>query len=150
MELASLLAGEPFSDHPFSVCPVIGSLMRSYNDAIEDDRRQQLYPYAARLLGTRSSDAVTEARAEHIRAWMRGNRRPRPKFARTPRWLRWSPSSSSRDEWSGTLAVRTIRRHTAQTHAQVLRLIDELIEIGRPELPEGAPAEERTEQTQPV
>ena len=44
MELASLLAGEPFSDHPASVCPVIGSLMRAYNDAVDDDRRQDLYP----------------------------------------------------------------------------------------------------------
>ena len=29
MELASMLAGEPFSDHPASVCPVIGSLLMS-------------------------------------------------------------------------------------------------------------------------
>ena len=30
MELASMLAGEPFSDHPESVCPVIGSFLRAY------------------------------------------------------------------------------------------------------------------------
>ena len=28
MELASMLAGEPFTDHPASVCPVIGSFLR--------------------------------------------------------------------------------------------------------------------------
>jgi hypothetical protein len=29
MELASVLAGERFSDHPQAVCPVIGALMRA-------------------------------------------------------------------------------------------------------------------------
>jgi hypothetical protein len=135
MELASLLAGERFSDHPLSVCPVIGSLMRSYNDAVEDDCRQELYPYSARLLGTRASAEIAERRAEHMRLWMAGNRRRRPSFPKIPGWLRWSPPSTTRDEWSGNLAVRSIRRHTPETHASVLRLIDELIEIGRPEPP---------------
>jgi hypothetical protein len=43
MELASMLAGEPFSDHPQAVCPVIGSFLRAYNDRIDDRRRQDLY-----------------------------------------------------------------------------------------------------------
>jgi len=51
MELASMLAGEPFSDHPASVCPVIGSCLRAYNDWIDDDRRQDLYRYAAKVVG---------------------------------------------------------------------------------------------------
>jgi len=32
VELASILAGEPFTDHPQSVCPVIGAFLRAYND----------------------------------------------------------------------------------------------------------------------
>jgi hypothetical protein len=47
MELASMLAGEPFSDRPASVCPVIAGFMRAYNDRIDDERRQDLYRYAA-------------------------------------------------------------------------------------------------------
>src|SRR5947209_10781009 len=39
MELASMLAGEPFTDHPQTVCPVIGSFLRAYNDSIDDERR---------------------------------------------------------------------------------------------------------------
>ena len=35
-----MLAGEPFSDQPASVCPVIGSFLRAYNDSIDDGRRQ--------------------------------------------------------------------------------------------------------------
>ena len=48
MELASMLAGEPFSDRPLSVSPVIASFMRSYNDHAGDERRNGLYAYAAR------------------------------------------------------------------------------------------------------
>ena len=48
MELASMLAGEPFSDHPRCACPVIGSFLRAYNDSVDDDRRQDLYAYASR------------------------------------------------------------------------------------------------------
>ena len=54
MELASMLAGEPFNDHPASVCPVLGSVLRSYNDSVDDDARQDLYAYAARVVGTRA------------------------------------------------------------------------------------------------
>src|ERR687885_2466316 len=51
MELASMLAGEPFSDRPQAVCPVIGAYLRSYNDVVDDDRRQDLYRYAAEAIG---------------------------------------------------------------------------------------------------
>ena len=37
MELASMLAGEPFSDRPQAVCPVIGAYLRSYNDVVDSD-----------------------------------------------------------------------------------------------------------------
>src|SRR5436305_11078331 len=63
MELASILAGESFSDHPRSACPVLGTIMRCYNDGIDDDRRQDLYWCAAAVVGTRSR----AARAERIR-----------------------------------------------------------------------------------
>ena len=43
MELASMLAGERFSDRPRSVCPVIAAFLRSYNDQVDDRRRQDLY-----------------------------------------------------------------------------------------------------------
>src|SRR3954454_10508387 len=58
MELASMLADEPFSDQPESACPVVGMVLRSYNDGLDDRRRQDLYPYAARVSGTREPTAV--------------------------------------------------------------------------------------------
>ena len=74
MELASMLAGEPFSDHPVSVCPVIGSCLRAYNDWIDDDRRQDLYRYAAKVVGTRGPHDVQRARAERVTAWRSAKR----------------------------------------------------------------------------
>src|SRR5438270_2247858 len=69
MELASMLAGEPFSDHPRCACPVIGSFLRAYNDSVDDARRQDLYAYAAQVVGSRSSAAVQRARGERLAAW---------------------------------------------------------------------------------
>jgi hypothetical protein len=56
MELASMLAGESFSDAPRSVCPVIAAFFRTYNDRMDDRRRQDVYAYAVRAVGTRSTN----------------------------------------------------------------------------------------------
>ena len=39
MELASMLAGETFTDRPAAVCPVIAGFVRAYNDAADRRRR---------------------------------------------------------------------------------------------------------------
>jgi hypothetical protein len=80
MELASMLAGEPFSDHPQSVCPVIGTFLRTYNDAIDDEGRQDLYEYASLAVGTTApGSGMRETRAsprwhgrDHLIGMMRG------------------------------------------------------------------------------
>ena len=69
MELASMLAGEPFTDQPESVCPVIASFMRAYNDSIDDRRRQDLYEYASKVVGSRASEACSRPAFEHLTAW---------------------------------------------------------------------------------
>ncbi|MBV9796854.1 MAG: hypothetical protein JO039_02305, partial [Solirubrobacterales bacterium] len=69
MELASMLAGESFTDHPTSACPVIGSLLRAYNDYAGDERRQDLYVYAARVVGSRGGRELQRARAERVADW---------------------------------------------------------------------------------
>jgi hypothetical protein len=135
MELASLLAGERFSDHPASVCPVIGSVMRSYNDAVSDPRRQDLYPYAARMLGTRSTTEISELRRARIIAWAREGRPVR----RLPRWRARDAFPEPCRKTAGAIAMSAIRAHTDRTHARVLALLDELIEIGMPPDPEAAP-----------
>jgi hypothetical protein len=134
MELASMLSGESFNDRPQSVCPVIGSFLRAYNDRIDDIRRQDLYAYAAKVVGSRGSQHAQLARAERLNAW-----------ALELRWSRWLQRlvparlrrlvSTPRSELVGSHAVCAIRRHDDKTHAEVLALIDELLTIGGPEPP---------------
>jgi hypothetical protein len=130
MELASMLAGESFTDAPVSVCPVIACFLRPYNDSIDDDRRQGLYDYASRVVGSRAPEPVQWARADHMAAWALAiGQAQRTGIAR-----RLHRRASARHQGTigsiGRHAVRSIRRHTDDTHAAALALIDELLEIG--------------------
>jgi hypothetical protein len=102
MELASVLAGEPFSDHPHSVSPVIATALRAYNDHVDDSRRQGLIAIAAQAVGTRGCWRVERELSERIRRWAAGT----PWGGRRPWWLR-SVSSCA------VLAARDVDRHAA-------------------------------------
>ena len=133
MELASMLAGEQFSDHPACACPVIGSFLRAYNDSIDDDRRQDLYAYASRIVGTRSGLDVQQARAGRLFEWafeLRLRRWPRRLLPRPLRGagLRREPPMDA----VGTHAVHAIAKHTTASHADALALLDQLLAIGQP------------------
>jgi hypothetical protein len=56
MELASLLAGERFSDHPGCAHPVLAAVARSVNDCTTDAGRPALAPLAPAVIGTASDD----------------------------------------------------------------------------------------------
>jgi hypothetical protein len=62
MELASMLAHEPFSDRARSISPTIGAFLRTYNDGLDDERRQDLYPAAAAVVGTAARRSVERDR----------------------------------------------------------------------------------------
>jgi hypothetical protein len=132
MELASMLAGEPFSDHPASACPVIGSFLRAYNDSIDDDRRQALYAFAARVVGSRASINIQRARAERLAEWALDVQRRQWTSRYLPLGrlrmasLRRAPSAHA----VGTFAVRAIPKHTDASHQEVLGLLDELLAMG--------------------
>lgn len=132
MELASILAGEPFSDRPASVCPVIAGFLRAYNDRIDDERRQDLYRYASEAVGTRAHAGVERARERRCLAWASEMRQQR---LRPLRWVTRSSMPSGADrrlglDAAGTYAARSIRRHGDRTHAAALALVDELIAMG--------------------
>lgn len=67
MELASMLAGERFSDCPRAVCPVLAAYLRAYNDAVDDEPRQALYELAALAVGTRGTRHDRRARRAQCR-----------------------------------------------------------------------------------
>jgi hypothetical protein len=131
MELASMLAGEPFSDHPAAVCPVIGACLRAYNDWTDDEHRRDLYPYAAKVVGTCSSGEVEHARSERVIAWTHDvTRRRRRRFPFAPR-LRALVLWPQPDDL-GSRVLHAAARCGRRSHPEVLALIDELIAIGGP------------------
>src|ERR671931_108696 len=71
MELASMLAHEPFSDRARSISPTIGAFLRTYNDGLDDDRRQYLYPVAAAIVSTAARRSVERERVNRCLAFAR-------------------------------------------------------------------------------
>jgi hypothetical protein len=132
MELASMLAGERFGDRPLSVCPVIGAILRAYNDNVDDRRRQDLYRFAADAVHTRRDFTVQRRRADVALDWAceryrrRGGKLP---VAPDPEGVR--------DEIGyyvvGALAGRGARRRrwSDEEHRAMIGLLEELIEIDR-------------------
>ncbi len=136
MELASMLAGEGFSDHPRSVSRPIASFLRSYNDLLDDRRRQDLYAYAAMAVGTANSRSAEDARASRLLTWgdELWERRSRSSLIDRGRRRRVRKERSLEAELAGTYAVHAIGKVGAENHAAALELVDELIAIGtRPE-----------------
>jgi hypothetical protein len=133
MELASMLAGEPFTDHPQSVSAPIASFLRRYNDVLDDRRRQDLYPYAAKVVGSAGRPEVELARVRRLMAWA-------DEMWASRRWpvrcrlggLRRSKARTNHPELAGSYAVRALPRMSATTHAAALALVDELIATGSP------------------
>jgi hypothetical protein len=70
LEAVSYVAGERWTDHPECVCPVLAAFGRSWNDSLNDEDRQMLVPYIPRLVGTRSTPQVEEARAWMATEWL--------------------------------------------------------------------------------
>ena len=134
MELASMLAGEGFTDHPRSVSRPIASFLRGYNDLVDDQRRADLYRYAAQTVGTASSPALENARITHLLTWADGlwqQRSSRSLLGRM-RLRRAVKERSSDPEPAGTYAVHAIGKVSDETHAKALKLVDELIAMGQP------------------
>jgi len=132
MELASMLADERFSDHPASVCPVIGSLLRAYNDSIDDRRRQDLYAYAAKVVGSRGSAQLERERVEYVSAWTAKPGARRWTRFLLPARLRTISPRPPLDVLAAS-AVRSLSAHDDRTHAKMLALIDTLLAMGGPE-----------------
>jgi hypothetical protein len=69
MEWVSYLAGEPHSDDPGCVSPVLRAYCTSLNDSLENRPRQLLRPYLARTIGT-ADDGLDEARSWMALDWL--------------------------------------------------------------------------------
>jgi hypothetical protein len=135
MELASMLAGERFSDRPQCASPVIAGFLRTYNDAVGDDRRQDLYRYAALVVDSRGSADVEFARAARCTAWGRARatdaghglwrRRRLAKAAHLPA----QPTPEDCGSMAARVAAGALRRGDDTAHAAALAFVDELLAI---------------------
>jgi hypothetical protein len=69
MEWVSHLAGEPHSDQPECVSPVLRAFCIALNDGLEDEPRQRLRPYLVRTIGT-AGDGQDPRRAWMALDWL--------------------------------------------------------------------------------
>ena len=79
MEWVSYLAGEPHSDQPTCVSPVLRAMCIALNDGLDQEPRQRLRPYLTRTIGTAEDDLDT------WRGWLAMDWLTR---TYTPAWLR--------------------------------------------------------------
>ena len=70
MEAVSWVAGEPWSDHPSCVSPVIAQFLRSWNDGLDDEGRQRLKPYIERVIDTKGTPEQEQIRGLMAADWM--------------------------------------------------------------------------------
>lgn len=134
MELSSMLAGEPFTDHPRTVSRSLAAFLRSLNDLLDDPSRQRLYAFAATAVGTAGDAAVEAARAERLLAFgdarwaVRANRSLRDRLRRRAALerRRAAPEAAAR------YAIGAIGRLDENTLGMALALAEELIAMGSP------------------
>ena len=130
LELASVLAGDPFDAYPPSVCPVIAAFLRCYNDLLDDVRRQDLIPFAAAIVGTRADKRVEAQRARLCRRWV--VEVAHPGWLDHPVWTLLAFHGWYRHEAAALYAAYVAIEDVQNRHRPALELVDRL--VGRPEL----------------
>lgn len=123
MELASMLAGESFSDRPASTSRVIAAFLRTYNDGLDDTRRQDLYPLASLIVGTAGSRAVERERMSRCLEFARslGARAP---VGRAAIGIASAEGSGS---WAALAALRG--GPSDEAHQRVVEFVRELASV---------------------
>ena len=116
-----MLADEPFSDRAPSISPTIGALLRTYNDGLDDERRQDLYSVAAAIVGTANGRSVERERVGRCLTFALGH------GSRTP--ARRASLALATPEPAGAWAARGALESGA--HDEALELVDELVALGR-------------------
>ena len=98
MEAVAFIAGEEWTDSPECASPVIGAFMRSWNDALNDNDRQDLKRYIRRLVGSKGTPEQ-----ENLRGWMALDWLVR---VHTPVWLRHAGLDEHADRLAGLAEIR--------------------------------------------
>ena len=70
LEAVTVVSNEKFSDRPRTVSKVIEAFLRAWNDALEDEQRQDLKPYIHKVINSVLTDDVEEHRAWQATDWL--------------------------------------------------------------------------------
>src|SRR3954470_6150215 len=119
MELASMLADERFSDRAATVSPVIGAFLRTYNDGLDDVRRQDLYPVAALIVDSAAGRGVEAERVSLCLQFARRLGHPMPHGR--------AALAMASPEAAGSMAALAALR--AQRHAEALAFVEQLVAL---------------------
>lgn len=138
VELASMLAGEKFTDRPDCVCPVIGAFLRSWNDQVGYADRQRLYPYASRVVGTGGFRRISRIRRDiclsyagaDLDHWMLRRAVARLRIRARIAWTVGVFPAIWLKEGAGAYAAHACFRRGGSDEA--FRLLDRLLEVGSP------------------
>jgi hypothetical protein len=128
MELSSMLADEPLTDHPRTVSPVLGALLRGYNDGLDPERRQTLKRYAADCLGTARGRTAERERRRRVRRWLAATDAPGGPVSGLGLWLR----VFDMHHVGRALGFKVREREDAELHHRTLALLDELVAMAGP------------------
>jgi hypothetical protein len=120
MELASMVAHERFSDRSPSISPTIGAFLRTYNDGLDDDRRQDLYAVAAAIVGSVRGRAIERLRVNACLEFALAHGSGLPS--------RRASLAMATPEPAGAWAAMTALESDA--HEDALALVDELVALG--------------------
>jgi hypothetical protein len=128
------------------VCPLVAAVVRAYNDAVDDRRRQDLYRFAADAVGTRGDFTLQRKRAEvALHHALQHARRPGAsqkalQHARRPGAAQDAPDPEAGPEEIAEHVVRSLarrpgsrsprRRWDDASHAEMLLLLERLIATG--------------------
>jgi hypothetical protein len=138
VELASMIADEPFSDRPRCVDRVIGAFLRGWNDRAGYADRQRLYPYASQVVHTGGYRRISRIRRDRCLSWA-GAKLDRGAVGRLAARL----AMRARIAWSVGLWPAVRLKEGAGAYAarvcfgrggseEAFALLDELLAIGGP------------------
>ena len=119
-----MLADEPFSDRPASASPVIAAFLRTYNDGVDDERRQDLYPLAALIVGTARGRRLERERTSRCLEFARSLGAGAP----AGRGAVGIASAEASGSWAALAVLRA--GSASDTHPRALAFVRELVELG--------------------
>ena len=124
MELSSMLGGERFTHRPASVCFVIAELLRTYNDVVDDERRQGLYGCASLVVGSRASIDVVRRRVGRLRAVVLEAPHGR---SWVERWVQGSAMQRAGERETASCAAHLLASDRERGLERLVALVEELV-----------------------